>query len=202
LKSWKTHADVAAQYGTFERGIFAEVAAGDADLARRRLELRRGRRRARRCALPTSKFGAVVLDHRVRVQDVGADLRAEVDVLRLARSRDLLALRSSSSSSSSLERSAIAVALLADCERSFWHCTTIPGRPVGDAHRRVGLVDVLAAGARRAVGVDLQVVVVDLDVAVLLDDRRDLDAREARLAAVRGVERRERTSRCTPFSAE
>ena len=34
---------------------------------------------------------AVVLDHRVRVQDVGADLRAEVDVLRLAAlARDLL----------------------------------------------------------------------------------------------------------------
>ena len=67
----------------------------------------------------------------------------------------------------------------------------MPGRPVGDAHRRVGLVDVLAAGAGRAVGVDLQVVVLDLDVAGVLDDRRHLDAREARLAAVGGVERRQ-----------
>src|SRR6478735_711826 len=37
------------------------------------------------------EVGAVVLDHRVRVQHVGADLRAEVDVLRLAAlARDLL----------------------------------------------------------------------------------------------------------------
>jgi hypothetical protein len=64
-------------------------------------------------------------------------------------------------------------------------------RAVRDPHGRVGLVDVLAARARRAVGVDLQVVVVDLDVAALVDDRRDLDARERRLAAVGGVERRQ-----------
>ena len=44
---------------------------------------------------------------------------------------------------------------------------------------------------RRAVGVDLEVLVVDLDLAGALDHRRDLDARERRLAAVGGVERRE-----------
>jgi hypothetical protein len=60
---------------------------------------------------------------------------------------------------------------------------------VGDAHGRVGLVDVLAARAGGAIGVDLQVVVLDLDVARVLDDRRDLDARERRLAAVLRVER-------------
>ena len=72
---------------------------------------------------------AVVLDHRVRVQHVGADLRAEVHVLRLA----LLARRAppgarAPARSSSLARSIfIAVSrLLADCERSFWHCTTMP----------------------------------------------------------------------------
>ena len=66
--------------------------------------------------------------------------------------------------------------------------------PVGlvrDADGRVGLVDVLAAGAGRAVGVDLEVVVLDLDLAGLLDHRRDLDARERRLAPVGGVERRQ-----------
>ncbi len=49
----------------------------------------------------------------------------------------------------------------------------------------------LAARAGGAVGVDLQVVVVDLDLAGVLHDRRDLDPGEARLAAVGGVERRE-----------
>src|SRR3546814_14170589 len=38
------------------------------------------------------------------------------------------------------------------------------GRQVRDASRRVGGVHVLAAGALRAVGVDAQVLVVDLDV--------------------------------------
>ena len=49
----------------------------------------------------------------------------------------------------------------------------------------------LAAGARGPVGVDLQVVVLDRDVARLLDHRRDLHARERGLAAVGGVERRQ-----------
>jgi hypothetical protein len=56
-------------------------------------------------------------------------------------------------------------------------------------HRRVGLVDVLAAGARGAVRVDLEVVVLDHELAGLLDHRRDLDAGEGGLAAVGGVER-------------
>ena len=138
------------------------------------------------------EVGPVVLDHRVRVQDVGADLRAEVDVLRLAALlRDLLLaaallgldqLRAQHRHRGRAVRGlrALVLALHDDA-----------GRLVGDAHGRVGLVDVLAAGARGAVGVDLQVVVVDLDVARLLDDRRDLDARERRLAPVGGVERAE-----------
>ena len=109
---------------------------------------------------------AVVLDHRVRVQDVGADLRAEVDVLRLAPlGGDLLA--------------ALALLALEQLGAQHLHRRVLvgrlralvlalhddPARAVRDAHGRVGLVDVLAAGARGAVGVDLQVVVVDLDVA-------------------------------------
>ena len=92
--------------------------------------------------------GAEVLDHRVRVQDVGADLRAEVDVLRLAPLRGDLLRRLRSSSSSELGAQhrhrgrlvgrlrALVLALDDDA-----------ARPVGDAHGRVGLVDVLAAGA-------------------------------------------------------
>ena len=45
---------------------------------------------------------------------------------------------------------------------------------MGDADGGFGLVDVLAAGALRAHGVDLQVVVVDLDIDVLdLGQHRD-----------------------------
>ena len=42
--------------------------------------------------------------------------------------------------------------------------TTTPGGQVGDAHRRVGRVDRLAARARRPVHVDLEVLVVDVDL--------------------------------------
>ena len=41
------------------------------------------------------------------------------------------------------------------------------GRNVGDADRRFGLVDVLAAGAAGAHGLDAQIVVLDLDVDLL-----------------------------------
>ena len=58
-----------------------------------------------------------------------------------------------------------------------------------DPDGAVGLVDVLAAGALRAVGVDLQVVLVDLDVGVVGQERRDDDGRERGVAAVRLVER-------------
>ena len=47
------------------------------------------------------------------------------------------------------------------------------GRHVGDAHGGVGLVDVLAAGARGAVGVDAQVRRVDVDGFDFLELRED-----------------------------
>ena len=79
--------------------------------------------------------------------------------------------------------------MFADCERSFWHWTTIPlGRCVIRT-ALIGLVHVLAAGALRAVGVDLQVVLVDLDVGVVGQERRDDHGRERGVAAVRAVER-------------
>src|SRR3546814_10651351 len=55
--------------------------------------------------------------------------------------------------------------------RSLHHDT---GRQVGDPRRRVGCVDVLATGALRAVGVDPQILVVDVDVDLLgLRQHRD-----------------------------
>jgi hypothetical protein len=53
---------------------------------------------------------------------------------------------------------------------------------LGDAHRAVGGVDVLPAGARGAIGVDPQVALVDLDVDVVVDLRIDPDAGEAGVA--------------------
>ena len=86
-------------------------------------------------------------------------------------------------------RTLIAFSLFWVCERSFWLCTTMPVGHVGQAHRRVGLVDVLAAGALGAVGVDADVVPVDLDLDVVVDLRQDLDQGERGLAPVLRVER-------------
>ena len=88
-----------------------------------------------------------------------------------------LSVRSPDSWSSSARRSSrwrsaslaaricMALALFWCWLRSFWHGDHDAGGQVGEAHRRVGLVDVLAAGARGAVGVDAQVLLVDVDLA-------------------------------------
>ena len=60
---------------------------------------------------------------------------------------------------------------------------------MGDAHGRVGLVDVLAAGAAGPIGVDAQVVVADLDRGVLRHLRHDLHQREAGVPPLLRVER-------------
>ena len=65
-----------------------------------------------------------------------------------------------------------------------------PRRDVRDAHRRVGFVDVLAAGARRAVGVDAQVGRVDVDLERIVDLGVDEDRAETGVAARVRVERR------------
>src|SRR5579864_5375292 len=62
-------------------------------------------------------------------------------------------------------------------------------RQVRDANGAVGLVHVLPAGARRAERVDADVVVVDVDGGRVVEQRRDDHLREARVAAMRGVER-------------
>ena len=62
------------------------------------------------------------------------------------------------------------------------------GGQVGDAHRGVGHVDVLAARAARAVGVDAQVLVLDLDLDVLVDLRPGEHGGEGGVAPGGGIE--------------
>jgi hypothetical protein len=128
--------------------------------------------------------GAQVLHQLIGLQHVGADLVAPADVglgggggigLGLA----LLQLGLVEPAFSCF----IASALFLCCERWFWHWTTMPVGNVGDAHRAVGGVDVLPARARRAVGVDAKLALVDLDVDVVVDHRIDPDAGEAGVAA-------------------
>jgi hypothetical protein len=78
-----------------------------------------------------------------------------------------------------------------------------PGGEVGQANGRVGLVDVLPAGARRAVGVDAEILLVDVHlVGHVLEEGDDVERGEAGLASVLRVERRDAHERCTPRSAE
>ena len=86
-------------------------------------------------------------------------------------------------------RTLIAISLFWVWLRSFWLWATMPGRQVGQPDRRVGLVDVLAAGALRAEGVDPDLVPVELDLDVVVGLGQDLDERERRLAPVLRVER-------------
>ncbi len=155
-----------------------------------------------RLASPDLVVGAVVLDHRVRVQHVGADLRAEVHILGLALlPRDLLApltllqleqLGAQHRHRLCLVRRLRALVLALDDDARG---------PVRDAHRGVGLVDVLAAGAAGPVGVDLEIVVADLDVGDLVHHGRNLDSCKARVAPVGGVEGREAHQPVNPLLA-
>src|SRR5690606_8834251 len=63
-----------------------------------------------------------------------------------------------------------------------------PGRDVRDADGRLRLVDVLPALAAGAHGVDLEVLLLDLDLDVVVDIRHDVDGREGGVAPRVGIE--------------
>src|ERR1700722_20834743 len=66
-----------------------------------------------------------------------------------------------------------------------------PGRQVGQANRRVGLVDVLTTCTRRAVGVAPPILLVDVDLTdSILEEGNHRHRRKARLAALLRVEGR------------
>ena len=65
------------------------------------------------------------------------------------------------------------------------------GRDVGEADRRFGLVDVLAAGPARAQRIGAHVGFLDVDDDAVVDHRIDVDARERRVPARVGIERRD-----------
>ncbi len=62
---------------------------------------------------------------------------------------------------------------------------------VGHAHGGVGLVHVLAARSAGPVGVDAQILLVDLHLDGVVDLREDRNAREGRVAAMLSVEGRD-----------
>ncbi len=132
----------------------------------------------------------MVLDHLVRVHDVGADLAAERDVLlgrlhRVQLGPLLLPLQIVEAGLQHLHGH-VAVADLAALVLAGDHDAA--GK-VGDAHRGVGHVHVLAPRPARAVGVDAEILLLDLDLDVLVDLRPDEDGGEGGVAAGPGIER-------------
>ena len=87
-----------------------------------------------------------------------------IDLRAPARS---LASRSRSSSNRRVRSTFSALALFLCCDFSSCWMTTRPVGKVGDPDRAVGGVDRLAAGPRRAIDVDAQILVVDMDVDIL-----------------------------------
>ena len=77
------------------------------------------------------------------------------------------------------------------CERSLLARDHDSGRLVGDADRRVGLVDVLASRSRSAEGVDAQVGLVDLDLDLVIEHRIHEDGGEGGVPSRLRVERRD-----------
>ena len=131
----------------------------------------------------------MVLDHRVGLEHVGADLAAPFDLLELALdlAHLLLALlflqfgqpRTQPDEAHLLVLDLAALVLALDHDA---------GGQVGDAHGGVGSVDVLAAGAGGAVGVDAQILGANLDLPVVLDDGADVQRRKRRVPPRVGVE--------------
>ena len=62
---------------------------------------------------------------------------------------------------------------------------------MGNADRAVGGVDVLPAGAGRAIGVEADVLLINLDLDGVVDGRIDPHRRKTRMAARIGIERRD-----------
>src|SRR5690606_9250832 len=131
---------------------------------------------------------AQVLDARL-VEHVVADLVAPADVRlagfqRILRGIARLQFRLVQLAGQHLH-GAVAVGMLAALGLAGHHDT---GRNVGDAHRRFGLVDVLAAGTGRAVHIRLQVGRIDIDVDPVVHLRADEHGGEAGVTAVVRVE--------------
>ena len=129
--------------------------------------------------------GAQVLDHLVRREHVRAHLVAPArgdDAGEVLLDRRFLLLLEDQQAR--LQHAHGGGAVL-DLRLLVLHRHDGAGRKVGEAHGGVGRVDRLAAGAGRAEHVDAEVVLGDLDLDGLVQQRDDLDRGEARSAACR-----------------
>src|SRR6266404_458373 len=134
----------------------------------------------------------MIVDHRVRLEDVASDLTAEADVgfrriqLRLVRvaffDLSLVQLVLEHLHCGRLVLELRPLRLRAD------YCTR---RKVRDTHGGARLIHVLAAGSRGAINVDPQILVANLDVDLLVHDRVDEYRRKARMPPRIRIERRD-----------
>jgi hypothetical protein len=130
-----------------------------------------------------------VLDHLVGVEDVAPNLVAPagLDVLALELAHLDLALLERLLEQARLQDLDGRVLVL-DLGALVLALGDDAGRDVGQAHGRVGLVDVLTARALGPERVDPDLVPVQLDLDVVVDLGQDLDEGECRLAPLLGVE--------------
>jgi len=135
--------------------------------------------------------GAVVLDQTVGLKDVGADLVAPgvlPEALLLGRLRLLpFADRLVVESGAQHLHGAVPVAVLGTLVLTGDHDS---GGDVGDPHRRIGHVHVLAALAAGPEGVDTQIALLDFDLDPVVEIGERRHRREAGVAPMLGVERR------------
>src|ERR671918_1833040 len=138
--------------------------------------------------VPDLQAGAMILDQPVRVEDVRADLGAELDVATFPSQvlDPLLTLAPGQIHEPGGEdpQGHGTVLLL--------RALVLAGRgnaggDVGDPDRRVGHVDVLPAGAAGAVRLDPEVLRIDLDRLILREERNHVERGERRVPAARGV---------------
>ena len=145
------------------------------------------------CHVGDLQLRAVVVDHRVRLEDVAPDLVAEGHV-RLRRI-DLRLLGLARLDLALVERVLEHLAARSPCScaasAACWQLVDDAGRNVREAHRRAGLVDVLSARTRRAEDVHANVLVAHLDVDLLVDIGIDEDRGEARVAPRLRIEGRD-----------
>src|SRR5690242_5193407 len=135
------------------------------------------------------QLGAMVLDHAVWGQHITADLAAEVDVelrsLRLTRLLALFFQLEFVEPRAQLLHGSVAVLVLRTLVLALNHDA---GGEVRDAHRRIGHIDVLAAGAAGAERIDAEIVRLNIDLDFVVDLRVDEDRSERSVAARVGVE--------------
>ena len=117
-------------------------------------------------------IGDAALRKVVGADALGAIAAAHLQAPRLRLRAVLLLLLGGQQARLQQRHGARAVLVLGALVLAFHHDAA---RQVRDAHGRVGLVDVLAAGAGGAVGVDAQIRRIDLDLLHLVELRQDGD---------------------------